>query len=440
MFNTRETAYFIWGAIVLCFLLRSKDTRQSIGGMLKLLFCKKFLYVYAIALTYLGLCLLILHKATIWDNTLIKDTIMWFLFVACPLMFKSAKVASYQHFVKEIVKPLVAISIIFEFVAGLYTFDLWIELLMIPAFVFIAGMLAVAADKAAYSKVTKLLNSILSLICIVALIAVAEHLARHFIDYVNRGVLMQFLIPFTLSLLFIPLLYGLAMFTHYENALVVLQLHFKDKGIYRYAVWKTMLRFNGDLSGLDRWKQLVLVKNLRTCDQVDEAINLIKTLQKAEKEPHTVNEDLGWSPYQVKDVLVSKGLEMPEYKNIFGKEFLSISFPVKISGDGPLADTITYMVLGEQLIATQLQLSLKIFYGAQNHATSLLQLADCAKQLYFEVFGEQLDPDTEKAVLQAKDFSLSMPLATVTVKKEVWNNATNGFSVDFTVTHQNHIA
>lgn len=438
MFNTREIAYFIWGAIALCFILRSKDTRQSIGSLLQSLFCKQFMYVYAISLTYSVLCVFLLYKLTIWDKTQIKDTVMWFLSVACPLMFKSAQVKSYEHFVKEIVKPLVAVSIIFEFIVGLYTFDLWIEILMVPVFVLIAGMLAVAGNKAEYSKVTKLLNSTLSIIGIVVLIAVVGHLGKQYKDYLNRGVLMQFLMPLSLSVSFIPLLYGLAMYTHYENALILLRRHFKDKGIYYYAVWKAMLRFNGDLSGVDRWKQLILVKNLQTSSQVDEAINLIKDLQKAEKEPHTVNEDLGWSPYQVKDVFVSKGIEMPEYKNTFETEFLSISFPIKVSGDGPLADTITYMVLGTQLVATQLQLGLKIFHGAQNHSASLLQLSNFAEQVHFEVFGEQIANSIKTAILHERDYSVTMPLATMAVKKEIWNNATNVFSLDFTITHNNH--
>jgi hypothetical protein len=51
---------------------------------------------------------------------------------------------------------------------------------------------------------------------------------------------------------------------------------------------------------------------------------------------------------------MSKGIVMPDYKNMFNKEFLSISLPAKIHDDKPLADTITYMIAGEQWIASKI--------------------------------------------------------------------------------------
>lgn len=438
MFNTRELAYVIWGTITLCFILRSKSSRIALAGILRLLFCKKLLYVYAISLIYAGLSVILLARLTAWDSSQVKDTVMWYFSVACPLMFKSARVKSFENFVKEIGKPLIAVSIFFEFALGLYTFDLWIELLMAPALILIVGISAFAGDKPEKAKLTKVMNALQLLIGIAGLAAIIWHLIMHYNDYLTRGVLMQFSIPLSLSLLFVPLLYGLAMFVHYEDALSVLKSHFKDKGVYYYAVFKIMLRFHGDLAGLGRWRHMVFTKNIQTGAEVDQAIILIKKLQKAEAEPHTVNEGLGWSPYRVKDLLISRRTEMTDYKNTFGKEFMSITMPVKVNGSGPLADTITYTILGEQLVATKLKLALKVYHGKEEHIASLQHLVDWANQLYLGLFGQPLPASIKTVILLEQDVSITMPFAKIIVKKEIWKNQTNGFQINLLIRHDNH--
>lgn len=438
MFNTKEIAYLIWGTVALALILLSKGVRRPFVGLLRTLFTRKFLYVYLIALSYVGLSVLILSKANLWDQALIKDTIMWVLFIACPLMYKAARIKDFNNFVKEIVRPLTAISVVFEFVVGLYTFDLWIELAMVPVLVCIAGMLAVAEGKADTVKVQKLLKGVLSFIGILSLIAVGIHLGAHYKEYINWLTLMQFLLPLLLSLLFLPFLYGLSMFTHYEGAFDLLERHFRDRAIYKYAMLKAMLRFNGDLSGMERWKHLVLSKNLRTRHEIDQSIGLIKTLQRAERDPPAVNEALGWSPYRVKDLLVSKGIETRDYKNTLDKEFGAISLPIELPGNEILSDTITYMVLGEQLVATKLKLSLNVYHG-NNSSSSLTELLHCSELLHMGIFNKQFDDDLKTAIIDAKDYNMRTPFADVSVKRIEWENQTKGFSVHFTITHDRHI-
>src|SRR5690606_30295203 len=160
-------------------------------------------------------------------------------------------------------------------------------------------------------------------------------------DYTNCQVLMQFLTPLFLSLLFLPLLYGIALFAHYENTFDVLKRHFRHRAIYRYALLMTMIRFNGDLAGMIRWKQMVLSKNLQSKTELNEAITLIKTLQKSERNPHTVNEGLGWSPYQVKGLLADQGLQTSDYKNSLDDEFSAYSSFKQLNSEQIIPDTIS---------------------------------------------------------------------------------------------------
>lgn len=438
MFNTREIAYLIWGSLLLVVLLFSGKNRSSLFDLVKAFFCKQFLYAYLIALSYISLCVWVLYKVRIWDASLVKDTVMWFLFVALPLMYNAAKINSFQRFVKQVVRPLIAFSIIFEYIFGLYTFDWWIEILMVPIAVFIGGMLAFSDKKPEHRQVHKLMNGIFILLGLLSLTAVVFHLFYHYSDYLNRLTLMQFIMPLSLSLLFLPVLYGIAMYTHYETAFVVMKRQFKLPGVYNYAMLQALVRFNGDIDGMERWKRMVFTKNLQTREEIDQAISLVKTLKDAEQNPHTVNEGLGWSPYQVKDLLVAKGIETPDYRNTIDEEFCAISFPFKLTDDPVFSDTITYMVLGEQLIATELYIGLKVFNGTIDNAASLMQLLECSELVHQGVFGTPLPDKIKNAIVKAKHAISDNDIAKLSIKKELWTNQTKGYSVDFKITHIRH--
>src|SRR5690606_22390456 len=158
--------------------------------------------------------------------------------------------------------------------------------------------------------------------------------------------------------------------------------------------------------------------NLQSRAEIDQAITLVKTLQHTEQNPHTVNEGLGWSPYQVKDLLVSKGIETPDYRNTIDDEFCAISFPFKLNDDPIFSDTITYMVLGEQLIATELDLGLKIYNGTIDNTLSIADFLNCSEILYQGVFGEQLPVELKQSILKGRNFVTSNALATQSVRKD----------------------
>ena len=438
LFNTREQAYMFWGLPLFIWLLSAKKSRASFGILLKALFCRQFVVTYILALTYMGVVVLLLNYIGIWSTALVKDTVMWVIFVAQPLMYQAGRIDSFGRFFKEIIKPLVAFSIVFEYIFGLYTFELWIEVLTVPVAVLIAGMLVVSERRTEYAQVNKLLKGLLSILGLIAISCVLIHLIRHYKEYGNVLVLMQFLMPLSMSLSFLPFLYGISMYVHYEQLLISLERHFRHGTMYQYAILMAMLRFNGDLAGMLRWKQMVLSKNLQTKTEINESISLIKTLQHAERNPHTVAEGLGWSPYQVKDLLASKGILTSEYKNTVDDEFMSLSSPFKLNGNSALSDTISYMVLGEQLIATKLDLGLKVYDGTQDSTLSLLQFLNCCEVVFESVSEKILPKEIEDAIFKGKNLEMSSGHVDLKVSKKLWPNKTKGYSLDFEIIHERH--
>jgi len=170
--------------------------------------------------------------------------------VAFPLMYQASKFDSFKKFINSVVIPLFKFSVIFEFIFGLYTFALWVEIIIIPIVVLIAGMMAVSEKKPEHKKVYTILQWMLNILVLWILYGISKHFFQHYREYCNMSTVRQFLNPLCLSILFLPVLYGLSMYLHYEIVLVVLKRHLKNSGNYRYAVNQAMLRFNGDLEGL----------------------------------------------------------------------------------------------------------------------------------------------------------------------------------------------
>lgn len=437
MFNNRELAYLVWGAIALMACLCSKSMRASIADLIKGLFQDKLVYGYLLAATYVCPCLLLLHKTGIWNISMAKDTSLWALFVCLPLIYKAVKVTSFENFVKVIILPLVQFSIIFEFIVGLYSFPFWVEFLIIPLVALLAGLIAYTDKKVQYISVNKVFSRISSAIGLTMFGFVVYHLASNYREYATLQNAIQFLMTFTLSVMILPFLYGISMFTHYENAFVGLKRQFKHKSLYRYAMFKAMLRFHGDIEGLRRWKEMVVRKNMQTRNEVERAIGTIKTLQKSEADPHTVNEELGWSPYVLDHLLAEKGLATEHYTNVLDEEYSAYSPIKKIDEDQLIADTLCYCIRGTRLIATKIVLELKCYH--QNDQTrALMDFMVCARILLMELFGTIPDSKMEDAIWISQEYFLKNELATIQIRKTSWHNASLGYGLDLVITHHRH--
>ena len=82
IFSTRELSLLLWIALAVSAMLFVKDVRESLGGVFKLLFGKQIGTILLMLTVYVVAILFVLYKFGIWDFTLLKDTIFWFVSVA----------------------------------------------------------------------------------------------------------------------------------------------------------------------------------------------------------------------------------------------------------------------------------------------------------------------------------------------------------------------
>jgi hypothetical protein len=69
----------------------------------------------------------ILYWLGLWNASLLKDTIIWYLSVPFLTFFNSNKIAEDKRYFRKTLKDLLAFSAIGEFLINTYTFSLWIE-------------------------------------------------------------------------------------------------------------------------------------------------------------------------------------------------------------------------------------------------------------------------------------------------------------------------
>lgn len=129
----------------------------------------------------------------------------------------------------------------------MYVFDLWVELLLVPGFVILGGMIAIAETDEKYAIVKKLLNYTMAFIGL-SFVGYASHrMVTDFEHFATLENLSNFYLPILLTVMFLPFVYFAALYAGYESLFVKLQFFIKDGTVLKYAKKKTIFTFGLNL-------------------------------------------------------------------------------------------------------------------------------------------------------------------------------------------------
>jgi len=253
-FNNREKAIIVWLVIFLVWALLQKNVRSSFLGVLKALFQKKILTVLVAMLLYVGLVVFIFYKIQFWDVFLVKDTVFWILGVAFILLMNANKATQDKHYFRKILLDNLKLILVLEFIINLYTFNLWIELILVPLLFLIVAMGAVAEFKKEYMPVKKIIDSILSFFGILLIIFALFKIFGDYRGFATTDNLRSFLLPLLLMLAYLPFLYLFTLLMAYENLFVRLDIFLKEnKTLANFAKRKIFRLCFFDLGKLNRF-------------------------------------------------------------------------------------------------------------------------------------------------------------------------------------------
>ena len=422
------TAFFAWAALV---------TRRQLGSLLRAFFAPKILAVFAAMTLYVIVSVAVLATAHLWDWPNLKTTLVWWLTFACTTMFQAHQMASERGAFQKLVRDAVNWTSVILFIAEFGSFDLWVELVMLPVLTLIALLLAVAPSQPKGAIVIKPLSAVQNFAGCIILAGSVLHIAANFSEFATLNSLREFGTPILLTLLFVPFLYVLAALMTHETTFTSLRIRTKDQALAGYAERKAILAFGLDIDASKRLTRDMTLTDVADRQGVDRAIREIKRLKKVEKNPPRLPKSEGWSPYEATRFLESHNVLAKDWHAAFG-EWRAEAASVELFG-GPLSDRVSYYLSGTERAATKISLILNADYMHDPVA------ADGAFHTMVRTLLERAvgvaDPDSLLARLQAQaGQAIDVGGKAISIKWDEWAPAPRGgYTRNFTMRHEAHV-
>ena len=226
--STREWATLIWGCIFMLYVLCHREDKKKFVECHSISFLdKKLRILWEIILLYVLTITMVFCYLPIWENIYIKDIIIWFLFSGLIYCMNAVSSEADETYIKKILKDNLKFTMILEFFMSTFTFNIWIELAIIPVITIITVMNVIAERKEEYKSVHKLLDSILA---IAGFWIFYETIKTGVNEYQQLNIintLVSFMIPIVYLILIIPLEYILELYSKYE--VLFLRMTFKEE-------------------------------------------------------------------------------------------------------------------------------------------------------------------------------------------------------------------
>ena len=268
-FSTRELAAGLWIAIAFVFCMIWSKTRESLRGVVKCAFCKQFNSLYVSAIGYTVLMIYILYLLGYWEWFLFKDSILAMIFVALVPCFKIISNKDRIGFLKELIIDAIKWTVVIQFITSTYTFNFFIEFVVLFIIVFI-GILRAFADRDENSKaVVKFCDFFLIIYGLISIIFSLSKVVQGFNEFIKIDTLKTFLLPIIMLLLYIPFIYEFAMHCLYQEISIRLKTVVKnDKKLLRYFKFKIRLKYCFRLCKLESFRTVdMLMRGLFTSKQ-----------------------------------------------------------------------------------------------------------------------------------------------------------------------------
>ncbi len=226
--NNREKAIGIWLMVFVVWAFSKKEIRSSLWSVFKSMFFTKLAFVFLGTILYTSLIVGILWKFNLWSPLLIKDAVFWIIGTGYVLLMNLSKDSQKGDYFKKTALDSIKLTVVLEFVLSLYSFNFWVEILLIPILFFVVAMNAYAGLKAEYKPVQRLTNWLLIIAGGYNIVFAFSQALGHYRDLATLYNLQVFILPPILSVSFLPFLYLFALFMAYETLFVQLDILIKN--------------------------------------------------------------------------------------------------------------------------------------------------------------------------------------------------------------------
>ncbi|MEK6286715.1 MAG: hypothetical protein AABO57_13325 [Acidobacteriota bacterium] len=272
--NNREIAVVIWLSLLFLWALSISSVRHSFFGILKAFFVKTIIVPLAIMLLYVLLMVLVFKRIGFWDTSALKDTILWTVGAFATFLGLN-KVVGDESFFRNAILDNLKLVLILEFIVNLYSFNLVLELVLVPIVTFIVLLNLVAKSKPEYKNVRIVLDYALGLFGLVLIVFTFRELSVDLQNFATLDkTLRDFLLPALFTIVFLPYVYLMALYMQYERLFLRIDFANANAGLARYAKRKILQACHLNLSKVNKCSKNVGLPKLNGKDDV---LALIRT-------------------------------------------------------------------------------------------------------------------------------------------------------------------
>ena len=361
-FNNREVASALWIIVFACYVFfasKFEGARKSFKDLVSAFFARQIISILILMSAYMTLVIYVMYGAGLWNVGQIKNTLYWAGSVGLMSIFKLETIKKDNNYFSQLAFGSLKIFAIIQFIVGIYTFPLWVELLIVPVFVLIGGMSVIADKVGRYSQVKNLFNSMLIIFSLAVIINAFYMIVFHWGEFANESTVYDFIVPALLTLFYIPFLFVLKIYIVYESAFIKIKFLIKNKKVRLLAKIYSVLFFNFRTAQFDRWIKCLSIDKVNSHQELVKSFKHISKMNRLDNGVCEVPISEGWFPYIAKDFLTDEGFITGFYSKSYGNEW-SASSPMMKLGNEILPDNIAYYVEGVEGIAKKLKLSLNI--------------------------------------------------------------------------------
>lgn len=226
IFSTREIVGIFYIVLFCVYVLSKKQLRKALVQVIKCACKIKLVVPFLLLIGYAGIIVYISTSVPFWNNTYIKDVIMWVLFVGIPYCYNATSDGEKEHYFSNLFKQNIKFIVILEFFVGTFTFSIVAELILQLIITFLVLLQAVSTTKEEWEATARLLDVMLAIIGFIILGFTIKAAMGNYQEVNPIDVIVSFLIPIIFSVLFIPCAYLLALYAKYET--VYMRMGFKE--------------------------------------------------------------------------------------------------------------------------------------------------------------------------------------------------------------------
>lgn len=252
--SNREIAVAIWSLLFFAVMLRVPTVRRSLLEIIRVFSQRIVAIVILLMILYICGIVFLLNNVGVWNlSTNLKDTIVWMVTVALVMVINSSSASKKQDYFRNTIVGTLKITVALEFLVSLYPFSLVSELLLIPVLAALGMMLAVSESNQGLKLFVKPLRWVFAVIGTVLIWHTVVSLLANWDTLKASELIVGLVLPAILTILFLPFIYCLALYSTYETLFVRVRIWNSDPYLVGLTKRAALSYFGVNLRKLQRW-------------------------------------------------------------------------------------------------------------------------------------------------------------------------------------------